>query len=411
MFPLLLRSKGYPTVLLPKDLLISSRLDEGFKSAAGFTAVSSPAGGTLADDAVNVISGTNSMKMTTPAASGYIQATKTVNFLSDGNIRFFVYCADTTIPSDASIMLSNDTPGFGNYFILFRNTGDFIFRQAPGWNLMDIKTADWAVGAGAPSWANPIRQLRVKFNTAAAAHEYSIDAFSSNVVAQPAVVLEFDDGLTTQYVEGFSYLQQHKVRGTMFVISDLIDGLNFCTQAQILDMYSAGWTIGNHTDTTDALDTMSEAEQELAIRTCDNVLSTMGIGECRMHVAYPGGAHNDDTLTAMANLGFYTGRTVHTSTKEEKLPMEYPHHLYVIGSTSPTVSLATAQGWIDLIKTRQIAGIIFVHGLSAAPAGGEWYIDRFQALVDYCIAQGVPIITMHDLHRLRSAAVSVPQAK
>ena len=59
---------------------------------------------------------------------------------------------------------------------------------------------------------------------------------------------------------------------------------------------------------------------------------------------------------------------------------------------------------------RQEILVITLQGLSASPASTDWYIDRFQSLINYCITQGIPIITMDDLYKLQSGPITIPVA-
>jgi hypothetical protein len=66
---------------------------------------------------------------------------------------------------------------------------------------------------------------------------------------------------------------------------------------------------------------------------------------------------------------------------------------------------------VDTAKARQEILVIKLEGLSASPGTSDWYIARFQSLVDYCITQGIPIITMDDLYQLESADITIPIAQ
>jgi len=55
-----------------------------------------------------------------------------------------------------------------------------------------------------------------------------------------------------------------------------------------------------------------------------------------------------------------------------------------------STTLSTAESWVDTAKARQEILVITIQGLSTSPGQNDWYIARFQDLVDYCISQGIP---------------------
>lgn len=395
---------------LPQNLVLNpGTLTEDFESAAAWTPVSSPAGGAIAEDAVNVKTGTKSLKFTTPNAAGYVYGTKIINITCDGNMQLWVYAHDSTPPSDGVIMVANDA-GFAHYFNVWYSASTasvFKLRNCPGWNLINIRTSDWTVGAGTPSWSNPIIRIRIRLHTAATAHSYSVDSLYIGRQTQSAVVLTFDDAVVSQYTEAFSYMGSKRARGSIFPVSTLVGGAGYVSWTQLLAMHSAGWTVGNHTDTTANLTTLTEAQQEAALSTCNAALIANGIGTRQKHVAYPQGGNNADTVTAMVAQSMISGRAIES--RNEQATVNDWYHLPGRAIAAAT-ALATATGWIDLAKTRQEVCIIYMHGLSATPAADEWYIDRFRALVDYAIAQGVPLLTMDDLYQLQSGPISIPVA-
>ena len=197
------------------------------------------------------------------------------------------------------------------------------------------------------------------------------------------------------------------MRGTGFMVTDWVNGTSFITWPQLQEMFANGWTIGNNTKAHANLTALSEADQEAALLAARAALNAHGMTNAD-YVAYPGGLYNTNTLTAMANLGMHTGRNL---TYANDLPvLASPYEIFqreLGGSTT----LASAQSWVDLAKSRQEVVVITLYGLSASPTGSNWYVDRFQALVDYCIQQGITIITMDDLYRLQSGSVSIPGAR
>ena len=96
------------------------------------------------------------------------------------------------------------------------------------------------------------------------------------------------------------------------------------------------------------------------------------------------------------------------------LPMLVSAPLFILPSPWPLIPIFVvlavwltiwlAGGEPDTVKSRQEILVITIRGLSVAPGANDWYIARFQSLVNYCILQGIPIITMEDLYRLQSGS-------
>ena len=397
---------------VPKDLVgAKGNIREDFESMTGWTVSGTGTGYSATVDPVNFKSGNSSVKLTTPSGTGWVRILKTVNWnLSApeerGNFRLWVYVHGTGEPTDFSIALSNDA-NFANSFITWYNA-PFKFRYRPGWNLVNIRTSDWLVGGGAPSWSNPIVRIRITVNGTSTS-SFSLDGLESGPRTLPAVVLTFDDGVTSLYTQVYPYMNTEKVRGTSFVITngvtDTIDRYSYyVTWQQLQELYSAGWTIGNHTVDHTNLTSLSLADQEAKLRAARLALNDHGMTNVD-YVAYPFGVYNADTLTAMANLGMQNGRPLLYF--ENVSPLTNP---YLIGTRSvgKTTSLDTVKGYINRAKSRGEILVLTLHDIATSPTDSGWYPDQFKAMVDYIISQGIPILTMDDLNRIQSEGIYIP---
>jgi uncharacterized repeat protein (TIGR02543 family) len=230
---------------------------------------------------------------------------------------------------------------------------------------------------------------------------------NSNGTRESAVLFTFDDGFNSLYTHAYAYMEARNVRGTGYIATDWVGGGNQVSWAQLQEMYGDGWTIGNHTKAHPDLSTLSLSDQMLALLGGRNALIAHGMSNTD-YVAYPFGSYNADTLTAMSNLGMRNGRTILSFNNVLPLvsPFEIGQHEVFQGT-----SLATLQGWVNTAITRQEILVLTFHDLSAYPSNDDaWYIDRFQSMVNYCIRQEIPIITMDDLYRLQSSAITIPVA-
>ena len=396
--------------VLPKDLIVSpGTLREDFETLDGWTVSGSLSGSYfVVADATNYKVGSGSLKLTTPA-NGYVQISKPVNWdLSapdeQGNFRLWVYVYGSAEPSDFRIMLSNDAT-YQNYFVTYYHDA-YKLPYRPGWNLINLQTSNWKVGAGTPSWAHPIVHARIRFSGSTVG-SYSIDGLTSGVVSQPAMLFTFDDGASSLYSQAFSYMRTHNVRGTAYVATDWVDGINRVTWTQLQEMDANGWIIGNQTMSHTDLSSLTEAGQEAELLGAQSALNAHGVTNVD-YVAYPYGSYNNDTLIAMSNLGMRTGRTLLGFNNLS--PVEHPFEIAqrTVGNAT---TLSTVKGWVSNAKDRQEILVVTLHGLSISPTGDEWSLSNFQSLLDYCIQQGIPLITMDDLYRLQSMDITIPGAR
>lgn len=210
------------------------------------------------------------------------------------------------------------------------------------------------------------------------------------------LLIMFDDAQADIY-DGVAYAAGKGIVGTIYAISDEIDTGGNLTTVQLQAIDGWGWAIGNHTQTSTLLDTLSEAEQEATLSGCKTVLDGKGLAFASSHVAYPGGAYNADTLTAMAAVNMLTGRTVGNDYIEPKVSpiyeMECIGGTIILSTTLKTVQDNIFKG----ISNGKWAAILF-HGLSDTPAAGDWPNDRFRDLIDWMVAWHLKPATIVELY-------------
>ena len=375
---------------------------------SGWTVTGSQTGYSPTINTTNYKTGNSSIKLTPPSSYGYVRMVKTVNWDMSapderGNFRFWVYVHGTGEPTDFSVTLSNNQQ-YSNYFTTYYNA-PYKFRYRPGWNLVNLRASDWRVGAGSPSWTNPIVSIRIMvYGTSATS--YSIDGLASGANGIPAVLLTFDDGHNTLWNQAYDYMEPKNVRGTVYIITNQVDTIDRVTWPQLQDIYATGWTIGNHTAAHTTLTTLPLSAQEAALAAARDALNAHGLMNVD-YVAYPYGNYNADTLTAMANLGMRSSRTLLNFNNLSPLTNPYEIAQKSVGRAT---TWETTKGYIDTAVSRGEILVLTLHDISANPTSSGMYIDPFQDMVDYIIAQGVPIITMDDLYRLQSSDITIPQA-
>jgi peptidoglycan/xylan/chitin deacetylase (PgdA/CDA1 family) len=203
----------------------------------------------------------------------------------------------------------------------------------------------------------------------------------------------FDD-VSTGAVLGLDYMVTNNVPGTLYMVSDRIDQAGSLSAAQLATYYAAGFDVGNHTKSHTNLTTQNQAQQEAAFTDCKNALDALGLTRASSFVAYPFGASNATTLLAMAATGMTSGRAYGGSYYLAALD---PPYLTSSMEPLPATTLATVQGWITGAQTMGAnVALLFHEIVAAAPGSGQWLQADFEDLIDWLIAQSIPVKTITD---------------
>lgn len=382
--------RSLPRYLITDNATIYEELD----ATTGWSVPS----GTMELNTTDFVSGTGSIKLTSAVGtSTYLEKAGSWNFSGkSANIAVWVYLhsAVTTL-SAFMIYMANDA-GFTNHF--YCNITTILHT---GWNV--INPATWTVGAGAPSWDNPIVRIRLRESVVAGQTGItSWDRLEAGGTRRPAVVLSFDDGGASVYTQAYQIMKQRKLVGTAYMIGNsLTDAISL---AQLQEMEHGGWAIANHTQTHTDLTTLSQADAQTELTNGKNTLDAAGFTANSSHVAYPVGNRNATVVAAMQAAGMLTGRAV----AGNELEVEYAELYNLSGNTHDnTVSLATSKGRIDTaVSTGKVAFMLF-HILAASAGAATWAISDFTALMDYIVSQNVQSLTIGEFYRLRSGSIMV----
>ncbi|MBR1884089.1 MAG: polysaccharide deacetylase family protein [Clostridia bacterium] len=121
------------------------------------------------------------------------------------------------------------------------------------------------------------------------------------------VMLTFDDGFVSVYQNAFPILKEFNVKGTVFVISELVDTPGYCTKAQLKEMYESGLVdLQCHTATHPYLAQLTREQMHNEMQKCiDYLKSEFGITSTVM--CYPYGSRNSITIEETQKLGFLYG--------------------------------------------------------------------------------------------------------
>jgi len=389
---------------MPTNLLKDTgNLTEDFEDVNDWTANH----GSAANDAVNYKTGTQGIKVTSDVGDeGEIQ----INGMSwgpigDREVRFWFHIADVSLIAGGSAKIQfYDARGYG-----VRKEVIHYFYE--GWNLVKIAPDDWSV-QGAGSLDDEITYCRFRFVGAGGVQGViTYDSLYFDQVSEPAVVLSLDDAHETAYDIAYPILKARNMVATEYVVTDDVGGGAKMTWAELVELQAAGWTIANHSKTHANFTTLTEAEIETELTDAKDALIANGItGNGPLHVAYPGGGWDADTLKAMADTSMLTGRTVTQPARHPALPMDRPHEIPIWFDLDNGTSLATAKTKIDSLVAEGKIGYFYGHAFAGAAGAQTWATSDFIELCNYIAQKRMLSLTIEDAYQLQSGSRMVRRA-
>jgi peptidoglycan/xylan/chitin deacetylase (PgdA/CDA1 family) len=170
-----------------------------------------------------------------------------------------------------------------------------------------------------------------------------LDLNGPETLFSPGVCMTFDDGTTDFITNALPAMVAYGIKGTVYIVSDIVGQTGYMTVAQLTTAYNAGIDLGNHSKAhLDWPTPLTEAQYETSITTCTNALVAWGFSRAAYHLAFPFGFYNADVLTAMAATGILTGRT----TNAYQLNPLY----YGTLDTLNSLGIGTSTGTLSMIK-------------------------------------------------------------
>ena len=125
---------------------------------------------------------------------------------------------------------------------------------------------------------------------------------------QTVVSITFDDGFASQ-MRAVPLLERHGFRGTFYINSELLNGADRLTFAQVRGLSKRGHEIGGHT--SDHTDLVTVDAEERARQICNDRVALAGItGRAPRSFAYPYGASDKATERIVARCGYTSARIV-----------------------------------------------------------------------------------------------------
>ena len=177
------------------------------------------------------------------------------------------------------------------------------------------------------------------------------------------VTIGFDDGYADQYSVR-SILAEHGMHATFYVNSGLIGDSVHLTWVQLTDLYGDGNEIAGHGLTHANLKNLKGTA--LRQEVCTDRVNLFNHGFQPVSFAYPFGSYNSNTIQALKDCGYNSGRTV--SQGPDTIPPQNPYATWAMPSVKNSTSVATIEGWIT----------------QAEQFGGGWVQLVFHHVCDNC---------------------------
>jgi len=230
-----------------------------------------------------------------------------------------------------------------------------------------------------------------------------------NLSGTGAVLITFDDGTSDAYTLTYPLFAAHNIPATCYINSGTVGGASVLTPSMMRELDAAGWCMANHTRDHLDLTTLSQALQQSQIQKTVDDLTAWGVPDGALHVAYPFGSYNADTLAAMEDVSALSGRGV-AFDEQFSLPLEDMHQIPAVRIRADT-TLATAKGYIDTALANDTICCFYMHVIKSE---GEldtydWAYDDLAALVDYIVQTNIPVLTIADLYAVQSGARVIRQ--
>jgi hypothetical protein len=339
-----------------------------------------------------VRNGAKAFRLTTPAAGGSPQINLTKNiahsFKQDDRIGALCYSPSKPVGGTSGLNLFGSdqtnlgTGGVGRWSRVLGTSGG-PGEEVQGWQLFPVRFQDTAVASGTPTIALNYLSLRAQITATAS---YARDLVLDSIVKwnqRPTVIIQFDDGWLSSYVEGFGYANPRDIPLTHFLIPSLMDQGSYMSTAQALEMRAAGDTLGAHGLATNGWELAPQSIKADA----DALRQKLGVPIA--HGAYPNGGYGQVTgnyaavQESMNVAGLISGRTV---TKAMALSGAFsPYTLPATLNLQTGTTLNDAKAEIDRCIKLRMTCIIIAHKLEATAGASQWAISDWKGLVDYIV--------------------------
>lgn len=133
-------------------------------------------------------------------------------------------------------------------------------------------------------------------------------------VSPGIVLIQFDDGMESEYTTAYPILEEHDMVASSFVnpgyLGRIVGGEQRLTVSELEEIHDAGWDVGNHGMYHRNLADLDQSEQEEEVNDAYTWLVDNGFERAADHFAYPFAVYDQKTLDLVAenhSYGFTAG--------------------------------------------------------------------------------------------------------
>jgi peptidoglycan/xylan/chitin deacetylase (PgdA/CDA1 family) len=209
------------------------------------------------------------------------------------------------------------------------------------------------------------------------------------------VTIAFDDGTENEYTYAFPLMRDRGIRGTFYIVTDVIDTQYFMSLAELQTLQANGNEIGSHSKTHRHFTELSDSEIQEECLTSRTVLQSYGFPA--VNFAYPYG-DMDERTDAIVDDYYASGRSAWGDTWTMPLPVNEFVITGTAGDAYQEGVLAYLKQIVDLAYNNNEWTIIYFHNVT--PEGGEEYTvntQDFEGLLDYIVSLGMPTATVGEV--------------
>lgn len=255
-----------------------------------------------------------------------------------------------------------------------------LTRRHEGRCQLYFKGTDFASGNGEVITAS-MNYMHVRYTcgTTGTSKTCKVYGLYQNSKSRPNVIITFDDGWDGAYASGFNYMQQKGLRGTMFVIKDTLGTAGYMTEAQMQELYDAGWDLGVHSvNQHDTLGSQAAVSADIAYN--KSYLTSKGWVGAEHILAYPGGVTMPYSYAALADNGITVART----TSDKLFAPEFGSwdKRMIAGWAANGSSSAAILANVDKAISHGKTVVLYMHDIELTPGPDDIDPTTFTEVID-----------------------------
>lgn len=318
-------------------------------------------------------------------------------------INVFVEPETGWVEQDWELHLYCDYPGMTNWW---KYSGLKLGnRRIPGyWNKLILPKSLATIGGGSPSWST-IQGIGLKILTSAGTqcrHYWGPFYGFNNKAPKGAIILTFDDNLSSVYTEAYNYMVTKGYKGVSFVNGGYVStgssilGLPSVTVKQLKHMQQSGWDISNHGFNHLCLRFQSLAQQHADIGQGSKWLLDNGLIMGARFYAYPNYLPDQRSWQVVPSYASLARGGGSPFENFNVYPFHEPYNLASL-EINETTTLPQWQSYLQKAVTNKLVLCFAFHNIGSTGTYGEVLQTNFRAFIDAIAAYDLDVLTFSDI--------------